>query len=68
MNNEPVDYDKQLLKQIADGDRHALTDLYGRFKRPLFSYLLQLTPDYGLAEELLQDTLVAIWKLSLIHI
>ena len=62
MNNEPVDYDKQLLKQIADGDRHALTDLYGRFKRPLFSYLLQLTPDYGLAEELLQDTLVAIWK------
>jgi RNA polymerase sigma-70 factor (ECF subfamily) len=24
--------------------------------------LLQLTPDYGLAEELLQDTLVAVWK------
>jgi RNA polymerase sigma-70 factor (ECF subfamily) len=26
------------------------------------NYLLQLTPDYGLAEELLQDTLMAVWK------
>ncbi len=33
-----------------------------RYQRPLFHYLLQLTPDYGLAEELLQDTLVAVWK------
>jgi RNA polymerase sigma factor (sigma-70 family) len=62
MNKESVDGDRQLLKQIADGDRHALTDLYSHFQRPLFSYLLQLTPDYGLAEELLQDTFVAIWK------
>jgi RNA polymerase sigma-70 factor (ECF subfamily) len=62
MNKEPVGDDSQLLKQIADGDRLALADLYGRFQRPLFSYLLQLTPDFGLAEELLQDTFVAIWK------
>jgi RNA polymerase sigma factor (sigma-70 family) len=62
MNNEPVDYDKQLLKQIADGDRQALADLYSRYHRSLFRYLLQLTPDYGLAEELLQDTLIAVWK------
>ena len=62
MNKDPVDDDKQLLKHIADGDRQALADLYSRFQRPLFSYLLQLTPDYGLAEELLQDTFIAIWK------
>jgi RNA polymerase sigma factor (sigma-70 family) len=62
MNREPVDDDKQLLKQIADGDRQALADLYSRYQRSLFSYLLQLTPDHGLAEELLQDTLVAVWK------
>jgi len=42
MNKESVDGDRQLLKQIADGDRHALTDLYSHFQRPLFSYLLQL--------------------------
>lgn len=62
MNIEPAGDDSQLLRQIAAGDRHALAELYERYQRPLFSYLLQLTPDYGIAEELLQDTLVAVWK------
>ncbi len=62
MNMQPVVDDRQLLKDIAGGDRQALSELYARYQRPLFNYLLQLTPDYGLAEELLQDTLVAVWK------
>ncbi len=62
MNTPPVVDDRQVLRRIAAGDRQALAELYVRYQRPLFSYLLQLTPDYGLAEELLQDTLVAVWK------
>lgn len=62
INEQPLDDDLHILKRIAGGDRQALTELYVRYQRPLFSYLLQLTPDYGLAEELLQDTLVAVWK------
>src|SRR5258708_34928339 len=62
MNMQPVVDDRQLLKDIAGGDRQAISELYARYQRLLFNYLLQLTPDYGLAEELLQDTLVAIWK------
>jgi RNA polymerase sigma factor (sigma-70 family) len=58
---EPTD-DRQLLKRIGAGDRQALSELYTRYQRLLFKYLLQLTPDYGLAEEMLQDTLVAVWK------
>lgn len=54
--------DAQLIRQIARGDRQALSELYARYQRSLFAYLLQFTPDYGLAEELLQDTLVAVWK------
>lgn len=54
--------DTQLMRRIAQGDRQALSELYALYQRPLFAYLLQLTPDYGLAEELLQDTLVAVWK------
>lgn len=54
--------DAQLIRQIARGDRQALSELYARYQRALFAYLLQFTPDYGLAEELLQDTLVAVWK------
>lgn len=52
----------QLIQRIARDDREALAELYVRYQRTLFHYLLQLTPDYGLAEELLQDTLVAVWK------
>lgn len=62
MRELPVEDDRQIVKRIAAGDRQALSELYGRYQRPLFHYLLQLTPDYGLAEELLQDTLVAVWK------
>lgn len=54
--------DKHTIARIAAGDRQALTQLYLRHRHALFSYLLQLTPDYGLAEELLQDTLVAVWR------
>jgi RNA polymerase sigma-70 factor, ECF subfamily len=60
--DKPTDDDRQLLRRIAGGDRQALTELYARYQRLLFNYLLQLTPDYGLAEELFQDTLVAVWK------
>ncbi|HEX7736542.1 MAG TPA: RNA polymerase sigma factor [Ktedonobacteraceae bacterium] len=62
MAAKPLVDDAQLIKQIGRGDRQALSELYARYQRVLFSYLLQLTPDYGLAEELLQDTLVAVWK------
>jgi RNA polymerase sigma-70 factor (ECF subfamily) len=57
-----TDEDAQTLRRIAAGDRQALTALYLRHRVPLYRYLLQLTPDHGLAEELLQDTLVAVWK------
>lgn len=62
MATEPLADDVQLMRRIARGDRQALSELYALYQRPLFAYLLQLTPDYGLAEELLQDTLVAVWK------
>ena len=62
MHAQPAVDDRQVVGRIAAGDREALAELYQRYQRILFSYLQQLTPDYGLAEELLQDTLVAVWK------
>lgn len=59
---KPLADDVRLIRRIARGDRQALVELYACYQRALFAYLLQLTPDYGLAEELLQDTLVAVWK------
>ena len=60
--SKPLADDCEMVQRVAQGDRQALAELYVRYQRPLFHYLLQLTPDYGLAEEMLQDTLVAVWK------
>ncbi|MBF6590882.1 MAG: sigma-70 family RNA polymerase sigma factor [Ktedonobacterales bacterium] len=62
MQQQPACDDRQTIQRIATGDRQALTELYARHRLMLFRYLLQLTPDHGLAEELLQDTFVAVWK------
>jgi RNA polymerase sigma-70 factor (ECF subfamily) len=51
----------RLILGIAAGDRAALSLLYSRIGGPLMGYLVHLTSDYGLAEELLQDTLLAVW-------
>jgi len=52
----------QLIGRIAQGDQIALADLYALYGPPLFRYLVQLVDDRGLAEEVLQDTLVAVWQ------
>jgi RNA polymerase sigma-70 factor (ECF subfamily) len=57
-----VDQAGALLACVAAGDRHALAELYAREGTSLLRYLLHFTSDRGLAEELLQDTFVAVWK------
>src|SRR4051812_40063045 len=52
----------ELITRISSGDRDALIDLYEHHRRPLLSYLRLLTSDSGLAEEILQDTLFAVWN------
>ena len=50
------------LAKIARGEQSALLALSQRYQRPLFVYLLRLVRDASLAEEILQDVLVAIWQ------
>jgi RNA polymerase sigma-70 factor (ECF subfamily) len=57
-----ADTQDEIIGGIAAGDRSALADLYARYERPLFAYLRYLTADVHLAEELLQDTLLAVWR------
>ncbi|HLG52239.1 MAG TPA: sigma-70 family RNA polymerase sigma factor [Chloroflexota bacterium] len=52
---------REVLQRIARGDQDALGELYSRFRVPLFRYLCQLTGDEALAEDILQETLVAVW-------
>jgi RNA polymerase sigma-70 factor (ECF subfamily) len=58
----PGDGDVLLLARVAAGDRVALAALYERHRRPLFAYLVTLLGERALAEEALQDTLLAVWR------
>ncbi len=59
---DATDDDRELLARASAGDREALTELYTRHRSAVFAYLLRLTPDQQLAEDLLQETFVAVWK------
>jgi len=56
------DADQLLLARVAAGDAEALAVLYARHQRSLAAYISLIAGDKGLAEELLQDTVLAVWK------
>ena len=56
------DPDLALLSRIATGDQEAIEDLYRRHSRLLLGQLQFMVDQPGLAEEVLQDTMLAVWK------
>lgn len=56
------DAERHLVHRVALGDRQALNSLVSRHQRMLFQYLVQITPNREVAEEILQDTFVAVWQ------
>jgi RNA polymerase sigma factor (sigma-70 family) len=54
--------DEALLRAVAGGDAGALTRLYERHGGALFGYLYRLAGDRMTAEEILQDTMLAVWR------
>lgn len=62
MHDEPFDPDRALLSAVAEGDPHALEALYTRHGLRLLHYLTGQLNDLALAEEVLQDVMLAIWQ------
>jgi RNA polymerase sigma factor (sigma-70 family) len=54
--------DGGLLRGTAGGDPRALAELYRRHGPGLFGYLYRLAGDRAVAEEILQDTMLAVWQ------
>jgi len=59
---EEEDPDLALLSRIATGDQEAIEELYRRHSRALLGQLRFMVGQPALAEEVLQDTMLAVWR------
>lgn len=56
-----TDREHHLLRKIAKGDKKALAILYEQYGESILNYLDGLLQDMQLAEEVLQDVMLAVW-------
>jgi RNA polymerase sigma-70 factor (ECF subfamily) len=54
--------DDMLIRRIAQGDQLAMRTLFGRHRVPLYRWLLRLVGDEALAEDLLSDVFLDVWR------
>ncbi|WP_235494458.1 sigma-70 family RNA polymerase sigma factor [Geodermatophilus sp. Leaf369] len=54
--------DLELIRRLQAGDRTAVEDLYDRFRRPAFALARRVLADDTLAEDVLQDVFLTVWK------
>src|SRR4029453_14280273 len=54
--------DADVLRRIRAGDRSAVDDLYDRFRRPAFALARRILADDALAEDVLQEVFLSVWR------
>ncbi len=54
--------DEMLIRRIAQRDQLAMRALFGRHRVPLYRWLLRLVGDEALAEDLLSDVFLDVWR------
>ncbi|SEW49823.1 RNA polymerase sigma factor [Chitinophaga arvensicola] len=61
MSSDSDYIENDLLRRIADGDEVAFTELYNRYWKKVYTYLLRMTKSHEIAEELLYDIFTKLW-------
>src|SRR5258706_8775766 len=56
------DADRAVLALVTTGQLDALQDLYDRYKTLAYSIALRITSDASLAEDVVQDAFLGIWR------
>ncbi len=54
--------DRELIAGVANGDEAAFRQLYGRFADRVYRYAYTILRGKHLAEEVAQETMIAVWK------
>ena len=54
--------DERLMRRIANGDQLAMRTLFGRHRVAIYRWLFRLVRDEALAEELLSDVFLDVWR------
>ena len=54
--------DEKLIQRIAVGDRLAMRTLFARHRVAVYRWLLRLVTDEALAEDLLSDVFLDVWR------
>jgi RNA polymerase sigma-70 factor (ECF subfamily) len=56
------DAERDLMRRMGSGDREAFSALYRRVERPLFGYLMKLVRERDLAEDVMSETMLEVWR------
>lgn len=56
------DIDSELMQRIAAGEEAALNELIALYGQRLYTYAIRLTGEPATAEDVLQESLIAIWQ------
>ncbi len=54
--------DADVMRRIRAGDRDAIDELYERFRRPAFALARRILADDALAEDVLQEVFLSVWR------
>lgn len=54
--------EQELLASVSTGDLHAFEQLYQLYEKRVFQYVCTLLRDHAAAEEVVSDTMLAVWQ------
>lgn len=62
LSREPASDDERLLRRIGHGDEDAMAAFYREHGRAVLAQVLLVTGERAVAEEVVQDTMLAVWR------
>jgi RNA polymerase sigma-70 factor, ECF subfamily len=54
--------DERLLRRVSSGDQQAMTEIFDRYSRLVFSVAVRVLADPGQAEDVMQEVFLKVWR------